>query len=164
MATTDRPSRERRTTGVGPYETDRVVDPRAREPVGAPPPGGGWRDQVATVAGLNVLAGIWLIIAPWVLAYTNGDPYWNDVLFGALIAIFALGRLLMPAQGQALSIANMLFGAWIFASAFWLDSSGTASGNDIVLGAIVFVLALIGATTPVATRRPRDPAAPRTGI
>jgi hypothetical protein len=34
-------------------------------------------------SGLNVLAGIWLIIAPFVLGYDDGDPYWNDIVFGS---------------------------------------------------------------------------------
>jgi hypothetical protein len=31
-------------------------------------------------------------------------------------------------------------------SAFWLDNTGTAAMNDIILGAIVFVLAIASAT------------------
>jgi len=151
MAITDRPPR--RTTGVGPYETDRVVDPRLRDRPPMGDPGGGWRDQIAVVAGLNLIAGIWLIIAPFVLGYTSGDPIWNDILFGALIALCALGRLAMPARGEAFSALNVVFGAWVFASAWWLDASNTAAANDIIVGAVVFVLALIGGTTVPPMRR-----------
>jgi hypothetical protein len=38
---------------------------------------------------------------------------------------------------------NVLIGAWIFISAFWLDGTGRASWNDVILGAIVFILGII---------------------
>jgi hypothetical protein len=109
---------------------------------------------VATVAGLNVIAGIWLIIAPFVLGYANGDPYWNDIVFGAIVALFGLIRLSGAHRADWLSWLNALIGIWIFVSAFWLDETMTAGWNDIILGAIVFVLGMIGATAR-ADRAPR---------
>lgn len=109
----------------------------------APARGSAWRETVMTASGLNFVAGIWLIIAPWVLGYNNGDPYWNDVLFGALIAIFAGARMAGAFRESGLSLINAAIGVWLFASAFWLDNTGTAGANDIILGIVVFVLALI---------------------
>jgi SPW repeat len=45
---------------------------------------------VATASGLNLLAGIWLIIAPFVLGYGDGDPYWNDIVFSVIVFVLAL--------------------------------------------------------------------------
>jgi hypothetical protein len=42
---------------------------------------------------LNVIAGIWLIISPFVLGYGSGDAYWNPIVFGAIVAVVALARL-----------------------------------------------------------------------
>ena len=106
----------------------------------------GWRSTVRVTSGLNVLAGIWLIIAPFVLGYSGGDPYWNDIVFGALTGLIALARVAGAFRAFWLSWINMLIGVWIFVSAFWLDATNTAQTNDIVLGAIVFVLALVSAT------------------
>ena len=106
----------------------------------------GWRSTVRAASGLNVLAGIWLIIAPFVLGYSGGDPYWNDIVFGAITGLIALARVAGAYRAFWLSWINMLIGAWIFVSAFWLDATNTAQTNDIVLGAIVFVLALVSAT------------------
>ncbi len=39
---------------------------------------------------LNVLAGIWLVIAPWVLAYQTTAPKVNDVVVGVVVAVTAL--------------------------------------------------------------------------
>ncbi len=48
------------------------------------------RQQNAGASGLNILLGIWLIIAPFVLGYSgNSTPLWNDIIFGVLIAIRA---------------------------------------------------------------------------
>jgi hypothetical protein len=118
-------------------------------PAGAP----STRERVATIAGLNVLAGIWLIIAPFVLGYADGDPIWNDVIFGAVVLVLAGARSLFFPRQVWLSWINALVGAWVFASAFWLDSSATASWNDAILGVIVFVLALAAASELPSRRR-----------
>jgi hypothetical protein len=115
------------------------TDPRT----GAPPPGPpryDWRDEVATASGLNVLAGIWLIIAPFVLNYRDDDPIWNDVVFGAIVFVLALVRVSGAYREHWMSWINALIGVWLFISAFWLDSSNTAGWNDVILGIIVFVL------------------------
>lgn len=41
-------------------------------------------------SGLGVLAGIWLIVAPFVLNYTNRTATTNDVILGALIILISL--------------------------------------------------------------------------
>jgi len=152
MATTER-RRQRphipRTRGpVGHEPITDPTDPRMAAPEAAPPErrAGDWRSAVATASGLNVLAGIWLIIAPFVLNYQSGDPIWNDVVFGAIVAVLALIRVTGAYRASILSWANAIIGAWIFVSAFWLDSSGRAAANDIIFGVVVFVLAIASAT------------------
>jgi hypothetical protein len=105
----------------------------------------GWRADVAVASGLNVLAGVWLIIAPFVLGYRSGDPYWNDIVFGAIVAVVALVRISGAYRASELSWANAIIGAWLFVSAFWLDATGRASWNDVIMGIIVFVLAIASA-------------------
>ena len=135
------------TTGQRPQSrTDRRMfraPARPEEmPPEAPPPAAppSAREQVSTAAGLNVLAGIWLIIAPFVLGYGNGDPYWNDIVFGAIVALIGASRMVLSVRHAWMSWLNMIIGAWIFASAFWLDSTSTATWNDVILGIIVFCL------------------------
>jgi hypothetical protein len=124
------------TTGV----TDAPLDPATAR-----------RDQVLTAAWLGVIAGIWLIIAPFVLGYGDSDPYWNDIVFGA--AVVVLSGIRLAARGtQAAGWLMALAGAWIFASAFWLDSTGTATWNDVILGIIVFCLGA-GAAASIRRRR-----------
>jgi hypothetical protein len=99
-----------------------------------------WRSEVAGASGLNVLAGIWLIISPWVLGYTHADATWNPVVFGAIVGFFALVRTAGAYRAAWLSILNMAIGVWLFISAFWLAHSAQASWNVGILGVVVFVL------------------------
>jgi SPW repeat len=141
---------------IRPDRFHRMPEPLAptdptRPPAGGPVtygPGGrgDWRSTVIVASGLNVLAGIWLIIAPFVLGYSNGDPYWNDIVFGAIVAVLALAKAAGAYRATWLSWLNVVIGAWIFASAFWLDNTSNAGTNDVILGAIVFILGLVSAT------------------
>jgi hypothetical protein len=106
------------------------------------------------LSGLNVIAGIWLIIAPWVLAYSRRDPRWNDVVFGIIVGIFALTRASGAYREEWLSWLNALIGIWLFVAAFTIDHTGQAVWNDIILGIIVFLLA-IGSAEATAHLRPR---------
>jgi hypothetical protein len=127
-------------------EMRRAAPVRDRATAPAAGSAAGWRSTVMATSGLNVLAGIWLIIAPFVLGYGGGDPYWNDIVFGAITGLIALARVAGAYRASWLSWLNALIGVWIFVSAFWLDATNAAKTNDIILGAIVFVLAIASAT------------------
>src|SRR4051794_13253041 len=66
-------------------------EPMRDEPVATRDPH--WRDEVIGAAGLNVIAGIWLILSPWILGYTGPDATWNPIVCGAIILVLALARL-----------------------------------------------------------------------
>ena len=40
------------------------------------------RAAVLIAGGLVLLAGVWLVLAPFVLRYRAGDPIWNDMACG----------------------------------------------------------------------------------
>jgi hypothetical protein len=107
--------------------------------------GSDWRGIVASLSGLNVLAGVWLIIAPWVLAYAADDPKWNAVVFGGVVTVFALTRVAGAFRESGLSLLNAVIGVWLFIAAFTIDSSQTAMWNDIILGVVVFLLGIASA-------------------
>jgi hypothetical protein len=140
---------------------DRRTEPSVAEPPGATTVTGGWRDQIVGAAGLNLIAGIWLIISPFVLGYTDADAAWNPIVFGAIVAVLALARLSMPARTAALSFVNAAIGVWLFLAGFWLQSSNQAQWNEWLLGIAVFALAMTAlATPPRAGEEPMPPAAP----
>lgn len=78
----------------------------------------------------------------WVLAYSGRDPRWNDVPFGAIVAIFALVRASGAYREEIVSWANAAIGVWLIVAAFTIDYTARASWNDIILGIIVLLLAL----------------------
>jgi hypothetical protein len=146
---------------LAPAEPARSASTDPTSPTYGPPDAGGSLPAIAVASGLTVLAGIWLIIAPFVLAYGNGDPYWNDIVFGAIVTLLALARVLGASRAAWLSVLNMLIGAWIFISAFWLDDTWNAGTNDIILGAIVFILALVSASATEEAAAKRTTRMPR---
>jgi hypothetical protein len=89
-----------------------------------------------------VLAGIWVAIAPWALAYSTRDPRWNDIVFGSLLAGSALARATGAYREAYLSWFNVAIGIWLIVAAFTIDRSATATWNDLGVGATVFVLAM----------------------
>ncbi len=125
-----------------PVRPDMPVYDAAAPPPPPPDNRGGWREEVASLSALNVVAGIWLIIAPWVLNYAPGDPKWNDVVFGAIVAFLAFVKIGGAYRSTGISILNAAIGVWLFIAAFTIDATSTASWNDIILGVIVFVLAI----------------------
>ncbi|MGB0098356.1 MAG: SPW repeat protein [Solirubrobacteraceae bacterium] len=130
-----------------PYSTD-------FEP--SPPPPPNERREIALLSALNVLAGAWLVIAPWVLGYWSSDPRWNDVACGAAVSLVALISLAGAFRASWLSWINAVIGAWVFVAAFTIDRSAVAAWNDAIVGAVIFLLAAASAD---ATRRlvPRRP-------
>ena len=108
-----------------------------------------WRDDVAAAGALNFVAGIWLVVSPFVLGYGDGDPVLNPIFFGTLLLLFSLIRAVGAYRQTWMSGVNVMIGGWIFASAFWLADTATAAWNDLITGAVVMGLALwsMGAST-----------------
>jgi len=95
------------------------------------------------LSSVNVIAGIWLIIAPFVLLYGRGPAMVNDIVLGIVIGVFALTRAIMPgARMTWLSWLNALWGVWLIIGSFILGYAGAARTNDIILGIIVFLFGL----------------------
>jgi hypothetical protein len=151
MATRDR---TRNRGAIGAYDSPRPAPDEAYlGPEGgmvAPPPDP--RDEVIGASSLNVIAGIWLIISPFVLGYAGADAMWNPIVFGAIVGVFALVRAAGAYGAAWLSWLNMAIGVWLFISAFWLAHSSQASWNVGVMGVVVFVL---GAWSAAATESGR---------
>jgi hypothetical protein len=137
--------------------TNAPIDP-APGYLGDPPPGplAGTTGHDATASGamfasgLNILAGVWLIIAPFVLDYRNtGDGfngYWNDVVIGITIAVLAALKVAAPRTMGGISWVNFVLGGWLIIAPFVLAYNVNADApaamwNDIVIGILVVILA-----------------------
>lgn len=92
---------------------------------------------------INLLAGIWVFLSPWIWGFSAvRTPLWNNVIFGALVAITAI---VVIRGARAASWWNALFGIWLIISPFVLryGMMGRAAWNDVVLGIIITIVALI---------------------
>lgn len=107
-------------------------------------------------SGLNVLAGLWLVAAPFVLAYSDLQAaLWNDIVVGVLVAGIAVVRVSGAYRATWLSWTNVVLGVWLIAAPFVLGYSDTTAAlwNDIVVGVII---AGLGAWSAMASPRGHD--------
>ena len=119
----------------------------------APSPARLGADPGMAPAFLNLLAGVWLFISHWVLSYAGGDPTWNDIIFGIVVGLLALVRMAGRDLGRFASVLNAAVGVWLFIAGLTIASSSAAQANNIILGAVVFALALAaGAARPLERR------------
>lgn len=113
------------------------------------------RAQVQTASGLDVLAGIWLIISPFIVGYSaiTGATV-NDVILGIIIGILAAIRFFGAYEAAFISWINVILGIWVLISPWVLDYfsiSTSALSNNVVMGIIVIILA---AWSALATTSP----------
>ena len=119
---------------------------------------GGRSPEAKWASGINVLLGLWLIIAPWVLGYSGQDnAVWNQVVVGAAIALIALARIAARESWAPVSWVNIILGGWLIVAPFVLAYNETGNRmniywNDILVGAAVLILALVS-TAGTARRR-----------
>jgi hypothetical protein len=114
---------------------------------------------------VTFLAGVWLLLAPFVLDYAPAPDgvgaYWNDLVVGGAIAVLALVDAVAPAQLVWFRFVNAVLGGWLIAAPFALDYEARAYalraiGNDVAVGLLVLVTALASAVTAYQ-RRKREP-------
>jgi SPW repeat len=138
-----------RRGGPGPHS---VLAPRRR---------GG---AVATgVSAVNFLAGIWLVLAPFVLDYPVAGPgataRWNDIVIGGVVALVALFRMVAPDRTGGLGFVNVLPGLWLATAPFVFGYEGPAMWNDVLVGVVVVVVALLSGGPTLRRWPKREPAA-----
>ena len=99
-------------------------------------------EQITIASGANLILGLWLIAAPFVLNYASAAARGNDVIVGIIVASLAALRVFGAYRAAWLSWLNALIGVWLVAAPFVLVYTGAshAMGNDIIvgLGVIIF--------------------------
>ena len=112
-----------------------------------------WRTEIKGASGVNLVAGLWLVLSPFVLAYRTADPVSIQVGVGGAVAILALLRATTALGKSWMSWANAAFGLGIAAVAVFLGDSVTARWNAIVAGALILVLAILSASATDSAKR-----------
>jgi hypothetical protein len=117
-------------------------------------------EQSKVPSGLNFLAGIWVLISPWILAFSGVySADWNNVIIGTAVLLLAASRLWWS-QGTWASWVNLILGIWLIISPYALGFAGysTPTTNNIIFGIVVGILALWSAySMPVAGMRHNTP-------
>lgn len=96
-----------------------------------------WHDPV------NVIAGLWMLVSPWALAFAaETRPMWNSVVLGILIAAVALHAMFRQFAWQEWTQA--FCGAWLIASPWVLGFSALSAAaiNAVGIGGVVLAAAL----------------------
>lgn len=96
-----------------------------------------WRDSA------NLLLGIWLIVSPWVLGFTDVTyAVWNAYALGVIIVVAALAALFAFHEWE--EWVSMAFGAWLVVSPWVLAFAGTltAMWNHVIVGLLVAGMAM----------------------
>jgi hypothetical protein len=89
---------------------------------------------------INIVLGVWLLIAPTALGYVDIYATNNDHLIGLLVAVFAAAALWVP----NVRFANVVIGVWLVLAPFVLGYfTSSAVANDIIVGIAVAVVAMI---------------------
>ncbi len=112
--------------------------------------------QVKVASGISFLFGIWLIISPFVVAFStlSATAMYDAVIVGVIVAILSAIRFFSPGSSTALSWINALLGVWMIISPFVLALSGVAGVMvDFVIVGIAFIVFNVWAavTHPVTT-------------
>ena len=110
--------------------------------------------QVRQVRALNefdMFAGLWLICAPFIWNYSaNGGSVATDIIVGFAVLVLASIQMLSGNNRASWpSWINAVLGVWLFAAPFVLSypTGSAALWNDIILGIIIGISALISALT-----------------
>lgn len=116
----------------------------------------------SAASAVTFLAGVWLVLAPFVLDYAPAGSgigaYWNDLVVGVAIAMLAIVRAVAPSNVPWFSIVNVVLGAWLIVAPFVLEydtraNDGVAIGNDLAVGLVVIVMAATSAASTFRHRR-----------
>ncbi|HEU4671793.1 MAG TPA: SPW repeat protein [Candidatus Limnocylindrales bacterium] len=118
-------------------------------------------DQVTWASGLSVLAGLWLLISPWVLGFSDRqNPLWNAVILGIVIAVLAFIRAGGWYSAIWLAWVNLVLGIWVFISPWVLGfaDQNAPLWDALVVGVIIVILSAWSIWATSARGAPNAPA------
>ena len=111
------------------------------------------RNQVQTVSGLNVIAGIWLFLSAFAI-YASGPMVANNIVFGLVVGVLALIRISGAFDQSWLSWINAICGVWVVISPWAVMGTGPGGPtqaiiiNNCITGGVIAVL---GCWSAIAT-------------
>ncbi|WP_456444963.1 SPW repeat protein [Deinococcota bacterium DY0809b] len=100
-----------------------------------------WQDWV------NLVLGLWLVVSPWVLAFSqNGAALWNALIVGAIFVVLSLLALADAKPWEEWS--ELVVALWLLVSPWVLGYSALSAAmwNAVIVAVIVGVLAYTAAS------------------
>jgi hypothetical protein len=95
---------------------------------------------------INLILGVWLIVAPFVLAYSTGHvaAASNDVVLGLLLVGGSLWLLAERSGYLAVTAFETACGVWLMLAPFVLHGRAAPHvlANNVAIGAIVLIVSL----------------------
>ena len=98
------------------------------------------------ISWVNVILGLWLIVAPFALFYRGiSAALWDNVIVGIIIAVLAGWRALGK-ESLRMTVTSWVIaplGLWTFIAPFALRYAGNANAmwNNVIVGIVVVILA-----------------------
>ncbi|MER7700930.1 SPW repeat protein [Streptomyces sp. NPDC096095] len=135
-------------------------------PEAGPPPrklARGLRNE--PISGLMLLASLWLFVGAWIIGYPFTEPavdaHTVEILIGIVVFCVALARLIRP-RGRVSDVLVLAGGVLLIVAPFVVSYGDTAAAdaarvNDITVGCVLVVLAVVSlaiALTASRTGRP----------
>jgi hypothetical protein len=107
------------------------------------------RLTMKTTKSLNwlvALAGLWEVLAPFILGYSaTPAALWNAIIAGVVLIVLGVWAGLNEDTGtdKTVGLVNAAVGVWLVVSPFILGYAAVVAAlwNDIIIGAVVIVLA-----------------------
>ena len=96
--------------------------------------------QVRSLSGINILAGIWLIISPFILGYNSTGNSTQQIIFGAIVLILGIVRMALP-NATWPSWVNFIIGLWIIIAPWTMATVTAARWNEVITGIVVALFA-----------------------
>jgi len=95
-----------------------------------------WQDWI------NLIAGVWLFISPWLFGFSHMGFSWDAFVMGAVVIIFSVWALSDKRQWE--EWVNLIIGIWVFFSPWILGFSGMSAAlwNMLIVGAVVVILSI----------------------
>lgn len=107
--------------------------------------------RIRSLNVVTVLAGIWLIVSPFILGYNSTGNTSQQIVFGAIVTVLGLVHMAVPNVAWP-SWINFIIGLWIIVAPWTMATSAAARWNEVITGIIVAVFAY--SSSAVTVHRP----------
>jgi len=108
------------------------------------------KNSMTWTSWVNAVAGLWLIISPFIIGYATAQALWNDIIVGLAVGVVSLVRALSKNMSSTRWIVwlNSILGIWLIIAPFVLVFGMAIEGwNSVIMGIIVAILGLLGVST-----------------